>query len=173
MWWNGSRNSGGSWLPEDKKANIWHGRGNSGASWPPAFPSLVIRNMTDGLKCLLVWCIRLFDTKTNNKEYYMAVILQLNWFQSKIYLIKSFFNEIDIYYSVRKKTFKAIYQLSYFLRHPVTNHWQKIKGQRCWWEGGGQEDFLHLSAVKQNGWTWITIKVIYISRINNNMFFLN
>ena len=86
-------------------------------------------------------------------------------------MIKSFFNEIDIYYSVRKKTFKAIYQLSCFLRHPVTNHWQKIKGQRCWWEGGGQEDFLHLSAVKQNGWTWITIKVIYISRINNNMFF--
>ena len=31
-------NSGGSWLPEDKKANMWHGRGNSGGSWPPAFP---------------------------------------------------------------------------------------------------------------------------------------
>jgi len=29
---------GGSWLPEEKKANIWHGRGNSGGSWPPAFP---------------------------------------------------------------------------------------------------------------------------------------
>ena len=23
-------NSGGSWLPEEKKANMWHGRGNSG-----------------------------------------------------------------------------------------------------------------------------------------------
>ena len=31
-------NSGGSWLPEEKKANMWHGRGNSGGSWPPAFP---------------------------------------------------------------------------------------------------------------------------------------
>ena len=38
MWWYGRGNSGGSWLPEEKKANIWHGRGNSGGSWPPAFP---------------------------------------------------------------------------------------------------------------------------------------
>ena len=30
--------SGGSWLPEEKKANMWPGRGNSGGSWPPAFP---------------------------------------------------------------------------------------------------------------------------------------
>ena len=29
---------GGSWLPEEKKANMWHGRGKSGASWPRAFP---------------------------------------------------------------------------------------------------------------------------------------
>ena len=38
MWWYGRGNSGGSWLPEEKKANMWHGRGNSGGSWPPAFP---------------------------------------------------------------------------------------------------------------------------------------
>ena len=38
MWWYGRRNSGGSWLPEEKKANMWPGRGNSGGSWPPAFP---------------------------------------------------------------------------------------------------------------------------------------
>ena len=38
MWWYGSGKSGGSWLPEEKKANMWHGRGNSGGSWPPAFP---------------------------------------------------------------------------------------------------------------------------------------
>ena len=38
MWWPGSGNSGGSWLPEEKKANMWHRRGNSGGSWPPAFP---------------------------------------------------------------------------------------------------------------------------------------
>ena len=37
MWWYGRGNSGGSWLPEEKKANMWHGRGNSGGSWPPAF----------------------------------------------------------------------------------------------------------------------------------------
>ena len=29
-------NSGGSWLPEEKKANMWPGRGISGGSWPPA-----------------------------------------------------------------------------------------------------------------------------------------
>jgi len=40
MWWYGRGNSGGSWLPEEKKANMWHGRGNSGGSWPPAFPRL-------------------------------------------------------------------------------------------------------------------------------------
>ena len=38
MWWYGRGNSGGSWLPEEKKANMWHGRGKSGGSWPPAFP---------------------------------------------------------------------------------------------------------------------------------------
>ena len=38
MWWYGRWNRGGSWLPEEKKANMWHGRGNSGGSWPPAFP---------------------------------------------------------------------------------------------------------------------------------------
>ena len=32
-------NSGGSWLPEEKKANMWQGRRNSGGSWPPAFPN--------------------------------------------------------------------------------------------------------------------------------------
>ena len=37
MWWYGRGNSGGSRLPEKKKANMWHGRGNSGGSWPPAF----------------------------------------------------------------------------------------------------------------------------------------
>ena len=37
MWWYGRGKSGGSWLPEEKKANMWYGRGNSGGSWPPAF----------------------------------------------------------------------------------------------------------------------------------------
>ena len=38
MWWYRRGNSGGSWLPEEKKANMWYGRGNSGGSWLPAFP---------------------------------------------------------------------------------------------------------------------------------------
>ena len=38
MWWYGRGNSGGSLLPEEKKANMWRGRGNSGGSWPPAPP---------------------------------------------------------------------------------------------------------------------------------------
>ena len=38
MWWYGRGYSGGSWLPEEKEANMWPGRGNSGGSWPPAFP---------------------------------------------------------------------------------------------------------------------------------------
>ena len=36
--WPGRVNSGGSWLPEEKKANIWPGRVKSGGSWQPAFP---------------------------------------------------------------------------------------------------------------------------------------
>ena len=38
MWWYGRGNSGGSWLPDEKKANMWPGRGNNGGSWSPAFP---------------------------------------------------------------------------------------------------------------------------------------
>ena len=37
MWWYGRGNSGGLWLPEEKKANMWHERGNSGGSCSPAF----------------------------------------------------------------------------------------------------------------------------------------
>ena len=40
MWWYGRGNSGGSWLPEEKKANMWHGRGNSGGLRLPAFSRL-------------------------------------------------------------------------------------------------------------------------------------
>ena len=39
MWWYGRGISGGSWLPEEIKANMWHGRGNSRGPWSPAFPS--------------------------------------------------------------------------------------------------------------------------------------
>ena len=45
MWWYGRGNSGGSWLPEEKKANMWPGRENSGGSLPPAFP----RSLENGL----------------------------------------------------------------------------------------------------------------------------
>ena len=34
-------NSGGSWLPEEKKANMWYGRGNSGGSWLPEEKKLI------------------------------------------------------------------------------------------------------------------------------------
>ena len=48
MWWYGRGNGGGSWLQEEKKANMWHGRGNSDGSWPPAFPRSL--DMVDELK---------------------------------------------------------------------------------------------------------------------------
>ena len=38
MWCYQRGISYGSWLPEEKKANMCHGRGNSGGSWQPAFP---------------------------------------------------------------------------------------------------------------------------------------
>jgi len=37
MWWSGRGNSGGSWLPEEKKL-ICGKKGKRGGSWPPAFP---------------------------------------------------------------------------------------------------------------------------------------
>jgi len=40
MWWYERGNSGDSWLPEEKKANIKPGRGISGSSRPTAFPRL-------------------------------------------------------------------------------------------------------------------------------------
>jgi len=43
MWWCRRGNSGGSWLPEEKKGNMWYGRGNSGGSWPPAFPCSLVK----------------------------------------------------------------------------------------------------------------------------------
>ena len=52
MWWYGRGNSGGSWLPEEKKANMWHGRGNSGGSWPPAFHRSWCSSMRDWDKAL-------------------------------------------------------------------------------------------------------------------------
>ena len=42
MWWYERGYSSGSWLPEEKKANMWPGRGNSGGSWPPAFPRSLV-----------------------------------------------------------------------------------------------------------------------------------
>ena len=41
MWWYGRGNSGGSWLPEEKKANLWHGRGNSGGKRLPENKKLI------------------------------------------------------------------------------------------------------------------------------------
>ena len=41
MWWPGRGNSGGSWLPEDKIANMWQIWRNSGGLCPPAFPRSV------------------------------------------------------------------------------------------------------------------------------------
>ena len=40
MWWYRRGKSGGSWLMEEKKANMWPEKGNSGGSWPPAYPAL-------------------------------------------------------------------------------------------------------------------------------------
>ena len=48
MYWHGRGNSGGSWLPVDKKANMWHGRGNNGGSWPPAFPRSQEKDVESG-----------------------------------------------------------------------------------------------------------------------------
>ena len=38
MLWHGKPYGCGSWLPEDKKANMWHGREKSCGLWPRAFP---------------------------------------------------------------------------------------------------------------------------------------
>ena len=52
MWWYGMGNSGGSWLREEKKANMWHERVNSGGSWPPVFPRSCTMHM-----CQWIWSL--------------------------------------------------------------------------------------------------------------------
>ena len=42
MWWYGRGNSGGSWLPEEKKAIMWPGREKSGGSWPSPAPRTAV-----------------------------------------------------------------------------------------------------------------------------------
>ena len=39
MLWHGRPYGCGSWLPEDKKANVWHGREKCFGLWQPAFPA--------------------------------------------------------------------------------------------------------------------------------------
>ena len=46
---------------------------------------------------------KLFDIKENNKKNYLAVVLKVKLFQSKIYLSKRFFNDINC-----KKSFSLI-----------------------------------------------------------------
>ena len=58
MWWYRRGNSGGSWLPEEKKANMWDGRENSGGSWPPAIPSSPFKfyQKTPSNPQFIEWC---------------------------------------------------------------------------------------------------------------------
>ena len=61
MLWHGRPYGSGSWLPEDKKANMWHGRGKCCGLWSPAFPSshnkgLKYKNLRQCLGSILFWC---------------------------------------------------------------------------------------------------------------------
>ena len=64
MWWYGRGNSGGSWLPEEKKANMWPGRGNSGGAWTPVFPrSYIWKRKINFLESTFTYS----DPETNKK----------------------------------------------------------------------------------------------------------
>ena len=70
MWWNGRGNSGGSWLPEEKKANMWPGRGNSGGSWPSAFPRslhYIEPKLFSHINLRLRYCERCLSLSSDNK----------------------------------------------------------------------------------------------------------
>ena len=85
MWWPGRGNSGGSWLPEEKKANMWPGRGNSGGSWPPAIPRSLGNRVE--LDCIT----------ENNFRIYLISIRRYNGVKSlgKSVCIKKRNNDID------------------------------------------------------------------------------
>ena len=55
MWRYGRENSGGSWLPKEKKANRWHRTGNSGALWPPAFLRSLDSSLRAYTSCFAVY----------------------------------------------------------------------------------------------------------------------
>ena len=82
MWWPGRGNRGGSWLPEEKKANLWHGRGNNGGPWPPAFPR------SRGSIC----GVFLF-TKSTIKTIF-SILLKINILCVEFLILKLFYNEI-------------------------------------------------------------------------------
>ena len=71
MWWYGRGNSGGSGLPEEKKANMWHGRRNSGGSWPPAFPRSVYKYWKTWycIRNICIGGIHVFEDMIVYKEY--------------------------------------------------------------------------------------------------------
>ena len=78
MWWYGRGNSGGSWLPEEKKANMWPGRGNSGGSWPPAFPAR-------WAACFIRFCFVVAQKKiAADQLIYRALIYPANYQSSEL-----------------------------------------------------------------------------------------
>ena len=83
MWWYGRGNSGGSWLPEEKKANMWHGRGNSGGSWPPAFPCsphkivFVSKYLANLVKTLQFHFKTRFTVRNNNRKTCLPPLVRL------------------------------------------------------------------------------------------------
>jgi len=73
MWWPRRGNCGGSFLPEEKKANMWHRRGYNGGSRPPAFPrssesyvATFLLLMDATLRCLALFvfynCLLIYTT---------------------------------------------------------------------------------------------------------------
>ena len=77
------------------------------------------QQLVNNLKCLPPKLLKLFNTKENlrifNGSHIIVKYMVVNDFIERKQIQKVF----NIYYSIGKKTFKIIYQLSCFVDHPV------------------------------------------------------
>ena len=110
MWWYGRGNCGGSWLPEEKKANMWYERGNSGGSWPPAFPCSPNQLQNLNSKINFFGSNILFSSVFDLEGFVLA---DVGYFSVKIYFFifrkKNLFYNIHFYFYLKKGYFCTVY----------------------------------------------------------------
>ena len=134
MRWYERGNSGGSWLPEEKKANMGHGRGDSGGSWPLAF----LRSTTVCSQNINKQIVNIADETLT----YYSFLSRYHFTKSKNYLkrryrirhwIPIFIGTPCILWLVRTRTLST--KRYYFFDQFTANYCKTIQKLSWGWEG--------------------------------------